>query len=142
MNSSALAPLLAICMLLVCSTAGAAPAKAPRPSTLAEAVELIMVGGADFVTVDSDPMVREAMEKSLGRPTRIAVHVAKVADLGGEGCKRIAWRVIALDVPIRTAGSPDGYFATTAQWSICSNGQPPEPGDELPKFLPQQRASP
>lgn len=134
MNSSALAPLLATCMLIVCTTAGAAPPKAPRPSTLAEAVELIMVGGADFVTIDNDPVVQEAMEKSLGRPTRIAIHVAKVADLGGEGCKRIGWRVIALDVPIRSPGTPDGHFATTAQWSICSNGQPPDVDRPIPRL--------
>lgn len=125
---------LAAAILSLCGVVTSTVAIAAQPASLAEAVELIMVGGADEVTIREDPVVRDLLEKALARPTRVLIHVSKVADLGGEGCKRIGWRVIALDVPIRSAGTPDGYFATTAQWSICSNGQPPDADRALPRL--------
>ena len=113
------------------ATAGASPADSVRFEGFADAVQYVLFGHADTAEIPDDAMARPLVEKAIGKPTRVRVIVRKLADLGGDGCKRIATQFIALDAPLKTKdGKPAGVWAGEMAINLCQGGQPPEPGRE------------
>lgn len=111
------------------TTPATTPGAAPRFEGFADAVQYVLLGHADKAEIADDPSARALVEKAIGQKTRVRVVVRKVADLGGDGCKRIATQFIALDVPLKTKdGQPAGVWSGEMAMNLCEGGQPPEPG--------------
>jgi hypothetical protein len=86
------------------------------------------MGYADTAEVAEDATARPMVEKAIGQKTRVRVLVRKIADLGGDGCKRIGTQFIALDVQVQNKeGQPAGLWAGEMAMNLCEGGQPPEP---------------
>jgi len=106
-----------------------APAASLRFEGFADAVQYVLAGHADTAEIAEDPTARPLVEKAIGQKTRVRVIVRKIADLGGDGCKRIGTQFIALDVQLKTKeGQPAGAWAGEMAMNLCEGGQPPEPG--------------
>ena len=135
-------------LFLVISANAATPAATPAPTQaptqaatppparagtrfegFADAVQYVLLGHADTAEIAEDPTARPLVEKAIGQKTRVRVIVRKIADLGGDGCKRIGTKFIALDAQLKTKeGQPAGAWAGEMAMNLCEGGQPPEPG--------------
>ena len=96
-------------------------------STISDAIQLIQLGEVGEVEVADDKVARDAVEAQLKQKTRVRTIIKTVADLGGDGCKRIEMAFVALDIPVRGAAGEQGLWAAVMQWNVCNGGIPPEP---------------
>lgn len=107
------------------SQAGAAPRASA--STISDAIQLVQLGEVGEVEVEDDRVARAAIEAQLKRSTRVKTTVKAVADLGGDGCKRIEIAFVALDIAVQGPAGQKGLWAVVMQWNLCDGGMPPEP---------------
>ena len=110
------------------ATSGKAPGvERASASSITDAIQLLQLGEPREIEVADDRIGREAVEAQLKRATRVKTTVRAVADLGGDGCKRIEMAFVALDIPVESPAGQKGQWAVVMQWNLCNGGIPPEP---------------
>lgn len=99
---------------------------AKQATSISDAIQLLQMGAAELVVVPDDQASRKLLEEQLKRPTRVRTTVRTLAELGGDGCKRLEMAFEALDIPVQTNDGTKGFWTTLMEWSVCNGGLPPE----------------
>jgi len=106
-------------------SAGTAP-DARQATTIADAIQLLQLGAAKLVVIPDDQESRKLLEAQTKQSSRVRTTVRTVAELGGDGCKRLELAFEALDLPVQTSDGSKGVWTMLMQWSVCNGGLPPE----------------
>lgn len=99
---------------------------AMQATSIADAVQLLQLGAAKVVVIPDDQEGRKLLEAQTKQSSRVRTTVRTLADLGGDGCKRLELAFEALDLPLKAKDGTKGLWTVLMQWSVCNGGLPPE----------------
>lgn len=99
---------------------------AKHASSVSDAIQLLQLGAAELVVIPDDQESRKVLQAQTKQSTRVRTTVRTLAELGGDGCKRIELAFEALDLPVQTKDGTKGLWTMLMQWSVCNGGLPPE----------------
>ncbi len=109
--------------------AGQKPEAAPeakQATSISDAIQLLQLGAATLVVIQDDQESRKLLEAQTKQASRVRTTVRIVAELGGDGCKRVEMAFEALDLPLKAKDGTKGVWTMLMQWNVCTGGLPPE----------------